>query len=104
MGDRKGPQAGRGGLARRKTGAAPELLWREDLESAARDYSVTAATPQVRRNAFLAVGLTGVIIPVEDLADENGLRMESAVAELAITLGLQRERIESLDVRHALFA
>lgn len=82
--------------AKRKMAVVLELLRGEDLESLSRKYAVTAATLSAWRDAFLASGEAGLKIREEDLVDENGRRMKSVIAELAMTVELQRERIQQL--------
>lgn len=67
-----------------------ELLRGEDLESLSRKYAVTAATLSAWRDAFLASGEAGLKIREEDLVDENGQRMKSVIAELAMANELVR--------------
>jgi hypothetical protein len=95
------PGTGRRGAgrwsAKRKMAVVLELLRGEDLESLSRKYAVTAATLSAWRDAFLASGEAGLKIRQEDLVDENGRRMKSVIAELAMTVELQRERIRQLE-------
>jgi hypothetical protein len=61
-----------------------ELLRGEDLENLSRKYAVTAATLSDWRDAFLASGEAGLKIREDDLVDEQGRRMKSVIAELAM--------------------
>jgi hypothetical protein len=70
-----------------------ELPGGEDPESLSRKYAVTAATLSAWRGAFLASGEAGQEIREDDLADEQGRRIKSVIAELAMTAELRRERI-----------
>ncbi len=79
--------------AKRKMGVVLELLCGQDLESLSRNYGVTAATLTAWRDAFLASGEAGLKIRQEDLVDEQGRRMKSVIAELAMENELRRERI-----------
>jgi len=83
--------------AKRKMAVVLELLRGEDLESVSRKYAVTAATLSAWRDAFLASGEAGLKIREEDLVDENGRRMKSVIAELAMANELLRERIRQLE-------
>ena len=83
--------------AKRNMAVVLELLRGEDLESVSRKYAVTAATLSAWRDAFLASGEPGLKIRQEDLADENGRRMKSVIAELAMANELLRERIRQLE-------
>jgi len=83
--------------AKRKVGVVLELLRGDDLESLSRKYAVTAATLSAWRDAFLASGEAGLKIREEDLVDEQGRRMKSVIAELAMTVELQKERIRQLE-------
>lgn len=83
--------------AKRKMAVVLELLRGEDLESLSRKYAVTAATLSDWRDAFLASGEAGLKIREDDLVDEQGRRMKSVIAELAMTVELQRERIQQLE-------
>ena len=74
-----------------------ELLRGADLESLSRKYVVTAATLSAWRDAFLAAGEAGLKIRQEDLVDEQGRRMKSVIAELAIENELLRECIRRLE-------
>jgi len=92
-----GPESGRGGKgrwsAKRKMSVVLELLRGADLESTSRKHGVTAATLSEWREAFLAAGEEGLKIRQEDLVDEQGRRMKSVIAELAMENELLRERI-----------
>jgi len=74
-----------------------ELLRGEDLENLSRKYAVTAATLSAWRDSFLAGGEAGLKAREEEPVDENGRRMKSVIAELAMTVELQRERIQRLE-------
>ncbi|MCX7605211.1 MAG: hypothetical protein N2036_14125 [Bryobacteraceae bacterium] len=74
-----------------------ELLRGEDLESVSRKYAVTAATLSAWRDAFFASGEAGLKIREEDLVDEDGRRMKSIIAELAMANELLHERIRQLE-------
>jgi len=74
-----------------------ELLPGEDLENLSRKYAVTAATLSAWRDSFLAGGEAGLKARKEAPVDENGRRMKSVIAELAMTVQLQRERIQRLE-------
>ena len=86
--------------AKRKMAVVLEFLRGEDLESLSRKYAVTAATVSAWRDAFLASGEAGLKIREDDLVDEQGRRMKSVIAELAMTLQLQGERIQQLENAH----
>lgn len=96
-----GPESGRRGKgrwsAKRKMAVVLELLRGEDLESLSRKYAVTAATLSSWRDAFLASGEAGLKIREEDLVDEQGRQMKSVIAELAMTVELQKLRIQQLE-------
>jgi hypothetical protein len=62
------------------------------LESLSRKYGVTIATLSQWREAFLAAGEAGLKIRQEDLAGEQGRRMQSGIAEFAMENELLRER------------
>ena len=83
--------------AKRKMGVVLELLRGDDLETLSRKYAVTAATVSAWRDAFLAGGEASLKIRQEDLVDENGRRMKSVIAELAMANELLRERIQQLE-------
>jgi len=83
--------------ARRKVTVVLELLRGEDLENLSRKYAVTAATLSAWRDSFLAGGEAGLKAREEEPVDENGQRMKSVIAELAMTVELQRERIHRLE-------
>jgi len=83
--------------AKRKRSVVLELLRGEDLESVSRKYAVTAATLSDWRDAFLASGEAGLKIREDDLVDEQGRRMKSVIAELAMANELLRERIQQLE-------
>jgi len=68
-----------------------ELLRGDDLETLCRKY---AATLSAWRDSFLAAGEAGLKARDEEPVDENGRRMKSVIAELAMTVELQRERIQ----------
>lgn len=92
-----GPESGRADKgrwsAKRKMSVVLELLRGADLEATSRKYGVTAATLSEWREAFLAAGEEGLKIRQEDLVDEQGRRMKSVIAELAMENELLRERI-----------
>ncbi len=96
-----GPESGRGGKgrwsAKRKMSVVLELLRGADLESTSRKHGVTAATLSEWREAFLAGGEEGLKIRQEDLVDEQGRRMKSVIAELAMENELLRERIRRME-------
>ena len=83
--------------AKRKMSVVLELLRGEDLESVSRKNAVTAATLSDWREAFLASGEGGLKIREDDLVDEQGRRMKSVIAELAMANELLRERIQQLE-------
>ena len=83
--------------AKRKMAVVLELLRGEDLESLSRKYAVTAATLSSWRDAFLASGEAGLKIRDEALVDEQGRQMKSVIAELAMTVELQKLRIQQLE-------
>jgi hypothetical protein len=83
--------------AKRKMAVVLELLRGEDLETLSRKNAVTAATLSSWRDSFLASGEAGLKIRQDDLVDEQGRRMKSVIAELAMTVELQRERIQQLE-------
>ncbi len=95
------PESGRRGKgrwsAKRKVSVVLELLRGEDLESLSRKYAVTAATISDWRDAFLASGEAGLKVRQEELVDEQGRRMKSVIAELAMSNELLRERIQQLE-------
>ena len=96
-----GPESGRGGKgrwsARRKMSVVLELLRGADLESTSRKHGVTAATLSEWRETFLAAGEEGLKIRQEDLVDEQGRRMKSVIADLAMENELLRERIRRME-------
>jgi transposase-like protein len=96
-----GPETGRGGKgrlsAKRKASVVLELLHGADLESTSRNYGVTAATLTEWRDAFLAAGAEGPKIRQEELVDEQGRRMKSVIAGLAMENELLRERIRRME-------
>jgi hypothetical protein len=83
--------------AKRKLSVVLELLRGADLESTSRKYGVTVATLSQWREAFLAAGEAGLKIRQEDLVDEQGRRMKSVIAELAMENELLRERIRRME-------
>jgi len=95
------PETSRGGKAcwsaKRKAQVVLELLRGADLESLSRKYAVTAATLSACRVAFLTGGEASLKIRQEDLVDEQGQRMKSVIAELAMENELLRERIRRLE-------
>lgn len=96
-----GPESGRAGKgrwsAKRKMSVVLELLRGADLESRSRKHGVTAATLSEWREAFLAGGEEGLKIRQEDLVDEQGRRMKSVIAELAMENELLWERIRRME-------
>ena len=96
-----GPEIGRDGKgrwsAKRKASVVLELIRGDDLESTSRKYGVTAATLSEWRDAFLAGGAEALKIRQEDLVDEQGRRMKSVIAELAMENELLRERIRRME-------
>ncbi|GIU78635.1 MAG: hypothetical protein KatS3mg005_1873 [Bryobacteraceae bacterium] len=96
-----GPESGRAGKgrwsAKRKMSVVLELLRGADLEATSRKNGVTAATLSEWREAFLAAGEEGLKIRQEDLVDEQGRRMKSVIAELAMENELLRERIRRME-------
>jgi hypothetical protein len=74
-----------------------ELLRGEDLESLSRKYAVTAATLTAWRESFLAGGEASLKVREDDVVDEQGRRMKSVIAELAMNNELLRERIQQLE-------
>jgi transposase-like protein len=74
-----------------------ELLRGAGLESTCRKHGVTAATLSEWREAFLAAGEEGLKIRQEDLVDEQGRRMKSVMADLAMENDLLRERIQGME-------
>jgi hypothetical protein len=96
-----GPEFARSGKgrwsAKRKLSVVLELLRGADLESTSRKYAVTVATLSQWREAFLAAGEAGLKIRQEDLVDEQGRRMKSVIAELAMENELLRERIRRME-------
>jgi len=74
-----------------------ELLRGADLESLSLKYAVSAATLSASRDAFLAAGTEGLKIQQEDLVDEQGRRMKSVIAELAMDNELLRQRIRRME-------
>jgi len=95
------PESGRRGKGRwsskRKMAVVLELLRGKDLESLSRKYAITAATLSSWRDTFLASGEAGLKIRQEELVDEQGRRMKSVIAELAMSNELLRERIRRLE-------
>jgi transposase len=73
------------------------MLRGEDLETLSRKYAVTAATLSSWRDGFLADGEASLKIREDDPVDAQGRRMKSVIAELAMTVELQRERIQQLE-------
>lgn len=78
-----------GGTAERRGG----LCVRWEAPELRKGYAVTAATLPEWRDAFLAVGAEGPKIRQEDLVEEQGRRMKSAIAELDMENELLREHI-----------
>jgi len=83
--------------AKRKASVVLELFRGADLESTSRKYGVTAATLTEWRDAFLAGGAEALKIRQEDLVDEQGRRMKSVIAQLAMENELLRERIRRME-------
>ncbi len=83
--------------AKRKMSVVIELLRGADLESLSRKYAVTAAALSAWRDAFLAAGEAGLKVRQQDLVDEQGRRMKSVIAELAMENELLKERIRRLE-------
>jgi len=96
-----GPETGRGGKgrwsAKRKASVVLELLRGADLESTSRKYGVTAATLTEWRDAFLAAGAEALKVRQEAQLDEQGRRMKSVIAEMAMENELLRERIRRME-------
>jgi hypothetical protein len=96
-----GPEFARSGKgrwsAKRKLSVVLELLRGAELESTSRKYGVTVAALSQWREAFLAAGEAGLKIRQEDLVDEQGRRMKSVIAELAMENELLRERIRRME-------
>jgi hypothetical protein len=74
-----------------------ELLGGADLGPLSRKYGVTVAVLSQWREAFLAAGKEGLKIRQKDRADEQGRRMKSVIAELAMENELLRERIQRME-------
>jgi len=96
-----GPETGRGGKGRwsvkRKASVVLELLRGADLESTSRKYGVTAATLTEWRDAFLAAGAEALKVRQEAQLDEQGRRMKSVIAEMAMENELLGERIRRME-------
>ena len=96
-----GPETDRGGKgrwsAKRKASVVLELLRGADLESTSRKYGVTAATLTEWRDAFLAAGAEALKARQEARLDEQGRRMKSVIAEMAMENELLRERIRRME-------
>jgi len=96
-----GSEIGRDGKgrwsAKRKASVVLELIRGADLESTSRKYGVTAATLSEWRDAFLAGGAEALKVRQEDLVDEQGRRMKSVIAELAMENKLLCERIRRME-------
>ena len=94
-------ETGRGGKgrwsAKRKASVVLELLRGADLESTSRKYGVTAATLTEWRDAFLAAGAEALKARQEAQPDEQGRRMKSVIAEMAMENELLRERIRRME-------
>jgi len=94
-------ETGRGGKgrwsAKRKASVVLELLRGADLESTSRKYGVTAATLTEWRDAFLAAGAEALKARQEAQLDEQGRRMKSVIAEMAMENELLRERIRRME-------
>jgi hypothetical protein len=69
-----------------------DLLHGADLESTSRKYGVKVSALSHWRKAFMAAREAGLQIRQEDLVDEQGRRMKSVIAELAMENELLRER------------
>jgi hypothetical protein len=69
-----------------------ELFRGADLELLSHKCGVNAAALSQWREAFLAADKAGLKIRQEDLAGEEGQRMKSVIAELAMENELLRER------------
>jgi hypothetical protein len=74
-----------------------------DLESLSRKYGVKVSAISHWREAFLAAGEAGLQIRQEDLVDEQGRRMKSVIAELAMENELLRERIRRTEDQERFF-
>jgi Transposase. len=83
--------------AKRKASVVLELLRCADLESTSRKYGVTAATLTEWRDAFLAAGAEALKARQEAQLDEQGRRMKSVIAEMAMENELLRERIRRME-------
>ena len=83
--------------AKRKASVVLELLRGADLESTSRKYGVTAATLTEWRDAFLAAGAEALKARQEAQLDEQGRRMKSVIAEMAMENELLRERIRRME-------
>lgn len=83
--------------ARRTMSVVAELLRGAGLESTSRKHGVTAATLSEWREAFLGAGEEGLKIRQEDMVDEQGRRMKTVIAELAMENELLRERIRRME-------
>ena len=96
-----GPETGRDGKgrssAKRKASVVLELIRGADLESTSRKYGVTAATLSESRGAFLAGGAEALKIRQENMVNEQGRRMKSVIAEMAMENELLRERIRRME-------
>jgi hypothetical protein len=96
-----GPETGRAGKgrwsAKRKASVVLDLLRGADLESTSRKYGIPAATLSEWRDAFLSAGAEGIKIRQEGLVDEQGRRIKSVIAELAMENELLRERIRRME-------
>jgi hypothetical protein len=83
--------------AKRKTSVVLELLRGADLELTRRKYRFTASTLSEWRDAFLAGGAEALKVRQEAQLDEQGRRMNDAIAEMAIEIELLRERIRRME-------
>ena len=83
--------------AKRKASVVLELLRGADLESTSRKYGVAAATLTEWRDAFLAAGAEALKARQEAQLDEQGRRMKSVIAEMAMENELLRERIRRME-------
>jgi hypothetical protein len=68
-----------------------------DLKSTSRQHGAAAATLPKWRRAFLVAGEEGLKIRQEDLVDEQGRRMKSVIADLAMENELLREHIRRME-------
>ena len=96
-----GPETGRRGKGRwfskREACIMLELLRGADLESTSRKHGFTAATLTEWRTAFMAAGAEALQVRQENLVEEQGRRMKSVIAEMAMENELLRERIRRME-------